>query len=467
MDDLDNIIKESEIAIDELKGPDAKKLLKKLEQFVAGQNIESNDQVLYQQLKKLQIKLKIVAFPSLSDEESTDVLRHHYLESFDADISMEDQLTVKLFSIPYLVRDDLRKVLKKATLENNQKVGSLTIGQWLQEFNRAFSENTRDNSAIVQFILQHPQARTLKEAEKAKLKKIFHTYDYLLISTLPATGPILEELLKSIPDEEVYAQRQSVSAGTPYYAQAPGFSDVGTRMQPAMRSSVPAGRRTFASGPIVKMSLNEALQKFENLGEQLVTSSPLKLKILPAPVRPSIKNWIMDYHQVLGAGAHQTMDRGNYLYHSENGKRLTSGERQKLAVVLKSLDENELLAVDSGKQEVSFGNYESGIRNYESDKKEPSVKITRQISDSMSPYSPTLSPGGPSASEARRGWSEKPGEGSNVRFSAPQKFPVERKDLGYQPYKISPVSYSKQVPSDENGRSEPKISGNIVDLKNM
>jgi hypothetical protein len=105
---------------------------------------------------------------------------------------------------------------------------------------------------------------------------------------------------------------------------------------------------------LVRFSIFQAIQKYPKLGEQLLTSSPIKLKIFPGPIRPSIKNWIADYHAVLGAGSHATMERGNYLYHSENAKRVSAGERQKLAVILKSLDENELLIIDSERQEVVF-----------------------------------------------------------------------------------------------------------------
>jgi hypothetical protein len=105
---------------------------------------------------------------------------------------------------------------------------------------------------------------------------------------------------------------------------------------------------------ITKISLYQALQKYPALGEQLVTAGPIKLKVFPSPVRPSIKNWIADYQQNLGAGRHGMMERGNYLYHSENTKRLTAEERQKLAVILKSLDEEEPVAINPEKQEVIF-----------------------------------------------------------------------------------------------------------------
>lgn len=105
---------------------------------------------------------------------------------------------------------------------------------------------------------------------------------------------------------------------------------------------------------IDKISLEKALLKYPNLGEQTVTGNPLKLRYFPTPVKPSIKNWITDYHDSLGAGKHSTIDRGNYLFHSENGKRLTPLERQKISLLLKSLDEEALLDVDGEAQKIIF-----------------------------------------------------------------------------------------------------------------
>ncbi len=105
---------------------------------------------------------------------------------------------------------------------------------------------------------------------------------------------------------------------------------------------------------IEKINLDKALKLYPGLGEQSITSNPLKLRYFPAPVRSSIKNWITDYHDALGAGKHSTMDRGNYLFHSENGKKLTPAERQKMSLVLKSLDEETMLDIDVDRQVIIF-----------------------------------------------------------------------------------------------------------------
>ncbi len=102
------------------------------------------------------------------------------------------------------------------------------------------------------------------------------------------------------------------------------------------------------------ITIETALNKYPNIEEQLISSAPLKLRISPEPMRPTVKNWISDYHEQMGPGKHGTFDRGNYLFHSENTKALSSVERQKVSTILKSLDENTLLTIDPEKQEVVF-----------------------------------------------------------------------------------------------------------------
>lgn len=113
-----------------------------------------------------------------------------------------------------------------------------------------------------------------------------------------------------------------------------------------------------AAQKIISMDLNMALEKYPNIGEQSVTVNPLKLRYFPTSVRPSIKNWITDFHDNMGAGKHSAMDRSNYLFHGDNGKKITPIERQKLAFILKSLEEKTPIKIDPEKQTVIFENNE-------------------------------------------------------------------------------------------------------------
>ncbi len=264
----------------------------------------------------------------------------------------------------------------------------------------------------------------------------------------------------------------------------------------------------------IEISLIQAMQTYHNLGEQLITSSPIKLKIFPQPVRPSIKNWIEDYRSVMGAERHGMMERGNYLFHTENTKRLTSGERKKLAEVLRSLDEDVTLPVDPERQEVVFEQTEEmkpvekmsnsqfpisnqvqnqNVKNADFPKNIPSSN--HQLPNSQiqnRPHSGSL-PGG------EEGYTrnipntnfQSPNKipNTNMSFSSPQTLPSEKSDINHeskimnqeidknqnkpainQPVVRNVPSYNSKAgqpwePASAQ-RGEPRVNGNTVDLRN-
>jgi hypothetical protein len=57
---------------------------------------------------------------------------------------------------------------------------------------------------------------------------------------------------------------------------------------------------------------------------------------------------------MLGSGKHNSMERSDFLFHSENGKKLTPYERQKLTLILRSVDENTPLEIDPETNKIIF-----------------------------------------------------------------------------------------------------------------
>jgi hypothetical protein len=106
--------------------------------------------------------------------------------------------------------------------------------------------------------------------------------------------------------------------------------------------------------PNESLPLLKALGKFEKLGGQQVTNSKIVVKGQNDPVRPTIFNWLRAYRDELGVGAHDAVARGQFLFHSLNGKGLSADERDQVGMLLKSLDENMPLTIDAGRQEVVF-----------------------------------------------------------------------------------------------------------------
>jgi hypothetical protein len=249
-----------------------------------------------------------------------------------------------------------------------------------------------------------------------------------------------------------------------------------------------------------KMSLSQALGQYPNLGEQVLTNNPLKLQYFPTPVKASIKNWITDYRETLGAGKHSTMDRGNFLFHGENGKRLTPIERQKVSLMLKSLDEEIPLDIDGEKQMIVFEIFQETTRKVErpsfqaekveADSQEDVAQARIRQSLDFSKKSMPLKGSIPEAAAfedsnyvdilrekvngAPKQTPENPARngidqsGRGLRFSSAQELPVEKTLSIGQNHNFANFSQQKKVEPEKASQvpNSPDLRGNISSVAN-
>lgn len=108
------------------------------------------------------------------------------------------------------------------------------------------------------------------------------------------------------------------------------------------------------SGPTVHLPLLKAMGEYLRLSEQILTEEKIKLKGSMEPVRPSLGNWLKSYREELGVGVHEPVQRGNFLFQSQNGKRLSNEDRARMNLVLKSIEENFPLEIDPAHQVIVF-----------------------------------------------------------------------------------------------------------------
>lgn len=104
----------------------------------------------------------------------------------------------------------------------------------------------------------------------------------------------------------------------------------------------------------IKLSLLKALADYPRLGEQTMSSEKIKLKNQSEPQRPNLANWIHYYREELGIGFHDQVTRGRFLFQSENGKRLSAEERERLNLVIKSIEEDFPIDIDTEHQIIIF-----------------------------------------------------------------------------------------------------------------
>lgn len=178
---------------------------------------------------------------------------------------------------------------------------------------------------------------------------------------------------------------------------------------------------------LTNLPLSEALRIYPEVGEQLITSSKINLRNFPYPVRPSIKNWIADYTFNLGYEKHESMARSQYLFQGANTKNLSAPEKNKLAYILKSFDENSPITVN---------------------------KTTKQIIFTL----------GETAPDPSRPTAVPQAEQKNInsmQFSYPQKMPYEKNTTPNVPAKIPAQNFPVKIPPSQN------LPKNVVDLKNI
>lgn len=104
----------------------------------------------------------------------------------------------------------------------------------------------------------------------------------------------------------------------------------------------------------VALTLLQAVSQYPKLGEQQITGERIRISGQQEAVRPNLSNWIKAYRNDLGVGHHDPVIRSKFLFDSENGKRLSSGERERLNLIIRSVEDNVPLSIDVGRMEIVF-----------------------------------------------------------------------------------------------------------------
>ena len=105
--------------------------------------------------------------------------------------------------------------------------------------------------------------------------------------------------------------------------------------------------------PSEMIAIIPAMEKYKEVGEQLISLEPIRLELFDVPVRPSIKNWLEDYRETIGTDK-SSIKRSSYLFTSANAKGLGQEDRKKVSLILKSYNDSTKIVVDSQKGLVDF-----------------------------------------------------------------------------------------------------------------
>jgi hypothetical protein len=103
------------------------------------------------------------------------------------------------------------------------------------------------------------------------------------------------------------------------------------------------------------LNITNIAQNYPQALQQIVTSQPIKLETYNQFVHPSVKNWLDDYLEKMGAGKHTSLQRSHYLFNTENTKKLKAIERQKVAELIESYDEGRRMIFNKANKKIEFG----------------------------------------------------------------------------------------------------------------
>jgi len=105
--------------------------------------------------------------------------------------------------------------------------------------------------------------------------------------------------------------------------------------------------RDATDDKIVYIGVGALFEKYPDTKNQFITSQPIKLKEKEGLVNATLLNWTKSYREEMGAPPHSSMERAEYLFKSDNAKKLDESERKILSAALKAYDEGGELPVDA------------------------------------------------------------------------------------------------------------------------
>ena len=145
--------------------------------------------------------LSFICLGSLRDKEVVELFKNKLLSGFiSPDIDLQQKLHAKFISMPaFIKRDELRKQIREALLENKQRLGLVefiinnknvisTIGNWLKKYNSLFGTGQVDTVKQNQFFTTDKDYKKIEEHEQMILRRIIGIYEYLKLSSQTAEG---------------------------------------------------------------------------------------------------------------------------------------------------------------------------------------------------------------------------------------------------------------------------------------
>ena len=380
------------------------------------ERLEGGDPALFKQTRELLFQLKWVGCQLItSDDDFLKLVREGFLEglrldaNFGSDIVSlltADRLALKFGVGTLKAIQDILSALR----ENNQLIGSAlitikgepqtvrpSIRHWLVDFLRNTTGKIPSNMEESDYLFNNANAGALADNDRKNLGRVLAFYDNLRY--------VAAEL----------AQTESRQTFVP-----PAESRSATGAAPL--------KELLQKKGIISRSLRQLAQENKEALNQILTGAPIRVADFDQPVKPTIKNWLVDYVKIKGAGHHEAAARNDYLLNSANAKNLAANERLLVAAILDAYDNDRPLPIDD------------------------STKMIR-LEGLTPPPKENIGSGAPPP--AKKTFPPAPAPLTTPGAASPYREPILEKDLS-GPEKPAPPP-----------RPAPRLNGNVIDLKDL
>lgn len=387
------------------------------------------------QALNFQKQLQVVNFPDLENEEAASIMKNNVLDFFRLQIPFEERLMARYTSQGSYQKNNQRILLKKALLENTEKLGNFTIGQWVKKFDETHDAEERTEQNILHFLINHRDAIGLSNAQRNVLKSVFKAYDELLAHTLYDVYDLVDAQRrakeKGLP-QEMFAPRAPYAAYREGYAAPAGETlrrvaqerEIAPEAQPVVREEPKIEEEN-----IIQIPFKMAAQKYPQIYEQTISDLPIDSTSSPKPLKPTIRNWIRDYYDTMGTEKHSTIEISNYLYNNPNTKRISESQRQMLSEIIKSLEENIPLNVDANNKKIVFEKRQAPATPKPQSQPQQYARTETNIPSPEITQNESVNRTSARNMELSSAFHSRNKNISNVKFDAPHTLPSE-KELG-------------------------------------
>jgi len=291
--------------------------------------------------------LIFTAFAAMPLDQASLVIEKNLLNFIVSPIDIDEFIHNRFIYLGYGNEEDDRKVLREAVLHNKQEIGGKTVAEWVQTFDRIFPPENREETAVITFFTRVPEISSMSKTEQNLLRRLLQVYDQWFASPLVTIYDTAAVYKKLVELEKAGVKEINPKTFEAQYLSSPSGVRSSGRFESGSLEKTP-------SQQILSLPLLQVLSKYENLGNQLITNDRIRVKSQQEPVRPSLLYWLKYYRDELGIGQHNSVERGDFLFRSENGRKLSPEERERVNLILKSIEENLPLSIDTESQEIIF-----------------------------------------------------------------------------------------------------------------